>query len=136
MKTSLKDIALYYQGQEFDAGLSLAERMENANKKEESIKKQSKEIFESLWNAFRRGVSFFDLFADIRLLYLSSSGGKVSLTIFLSLSIICPYIISYSCDIKLFMINNERWNRCHITGLHKLLMYFRASPVGVLFLYF
>ena len=67
-----------------------------------------KKIVETIWNAFRRAVSVSDIFTDIRLLYLSSqSANLLGITVVLAISIICPYIISYSCGIKLFFIRHS-----------------------------
>ena len=97
-----------------------------------------KKVAETIWNAFRRTVSVSDIFTDIRLLYLSSqSANLLGVTVVLAISIICPYIISYSCGIKLFFIrHSSNLISLQYKALHKILVYLSISPVGVLYFIF
>ena len=106
-----------------------------------SFKSKGKKIGMSLWNSFRRTTAFADFFTDIRLLYLVSNAGLLPLTVILSLSIICPYIISYSCGVKLLFINqhrnsndsNNNNNSLQYMALKRILWYLGISPVGIFY---
>ena len=114
-----------------------------------SIKEKGKKIFMSIWNSFRRTTAFVDFFTDARLLYLVSNANLLGFTVVLSLSIICPYIVSYSCGVKLLFIN-EHWNNnnnnnnnnstnnsnTQYLALKRILWYLAISPVGVLYFIF
>ena len=120
--------------------------------KEISLSKRSKNSLMAMWIGFRRTVSFVDLFTDAYLLYLVSRIKMMSLTIVLSISIVCPYIVSYSCAIKLFFMNSDRNSNVYdnknnngikdgnknknknIQGLKKLFKYLGISPIGVFYL--
>ena len=111
----------------------------------ESLKSKGKTIGMSLWNSFRRTTAFVDFFTDIRLLYLVSNAQLLPLTVVLSLSIICPYIVSYSCGVKLLFIN-KHWNNrstrsrtdnnnnnLQYLALKRILWYLGISPVGIFY---
>ena len=118
---------------------------------------KSKHVMIAGWNSFRRTISFSDLFTDGYLLYLVSNMQMMLFSILLSISIICPYVVSYSCGIKLFFTNrgggannkshskNVNRNRTRKIGnsgissnkgLKKFLDYLGISPIGVLYFIF
>ena len=92
--------------------------------------KRGKSIIETIWNAFRRTISLFDLFTDMYLLYLVSRAKILAFTVVLCASIICPYIVSYSCGVKLYFINGDLKK---YVGLKKFNVIFGISPMGVLY---
>ena len=99
-----------------------------------SLTKQSKDIIVTIWTLFRKTISFFDVFTDAYLLYLVSRAKLMLFTVILSVSIACPYIISYSCGVKLFFVNRD--GNKQFRGLKKLLEYLGMSPIGVLYFVF
>ena len=99
-----------------------------------SLTKRSKHVIVTIWTLFRRTISFFDIFTDAYLLYLVSRARLMLFTVVLSISIVCPYIISYSCGVKLFFVNRD--GNKEFRGLKKLLEYLGMSPVGVLYFVF
>ena len=104
------------------------------HKKSMSLSKRGKNIAEAIWNAFRRIASSFDIYTDCYLLYLvhlytnPSQSELLPFGVILCISIICPYIASYSCGIKLMAMNNLYKK---YVGLQKLLLYVGLSPIGV-----
>ena len=77
---------------------SISAMIEMENEKMNSFRKRCKKGVETVWNSFRRSISFIDLFTDIRLLYLVSVLDEpiIPFIIVLSVSLVCPYIVSYS----------------------------------------
>ena len=55
-------------------------------------------------NVLFPSLSIIDFITDVGLLYLASEAQILEFTIVLSLSIICLYLLSYSCGVKLFFI--------------------------------
>ena len=122
--------------------------------KNNKFSKRFKKLVQAIWNAFRRSISFIDLFTDCRLLYLigtsniSDSDSKDSILAFVALSMICiacPYIVSYSCGIKLLFIHRDytydiknlrKSNGNSYDGyvaFKKLIVYLTLSPFGVIY---
>ena len=91
-----------------------------------------------LWlgRVFLRSLSMFDLFTDIRLLYLSSESSFLFLTMVLFLSIICPYLLSYSCGIKIFFIQGIYNKNNNMYGFYKFLSYLYLLPIGIMYFVF
>ena len=131
--------------------MSLQSKMKQNYFNENTFAKRSKKVLETIWNAFRRTISLFDLLTDARLLYLVSRAQALLFSVILSVSIISPYIVSYSCGIKLFFINNQyacssssssngkndnKYNKNEYVALKKILMYFGISPFGVFYFIF
>ena len=122
--------------------MSLEKLMLLSNAKYNSFAKKSKKTIEIIWNAFRRSISLLDIITDIRLLYFASKANLLALTVIISLSLICPYIVSYSCGIKLFFINNNNSvnsnsnDGINYIGLKRIFAYFIASPLGVFYFIF
>eukprot|EP01083_Nonionella_stella_P080038 219730_1 len=80
---------------------------------------------------FSRFASLFDLITDGILLYKASSRNVIELTLILSLSIVSPYVLSYSSGIKLFIYRKTFDN---LVGFRNLLLILYLLPTG--FLYF
>eukprot|EP01084_Bolivina_argentea_P174251 301848_1 len=80
-----------------------------------------------------RALALIDMATDINLLYKSQGSNNGPLTICLFLSIVAPYLLQYSCGIKLFTLNRtfER-----LKGLKKLLTVLFLLPFGVFFFIF
>lgn len=76
-----------------------------------------------------RVLSFLDMFTDIVLLLKASASGMLSLTVSLFLSIVAPYLLQYSCGIKLF--TNRRVFQ-NFRGLKSILVVLFLSPFGVM----
>eukprot|EP01083_Nonionella_stella_P294071 999936_1 len=68
---------------------------------------------------FSRFASLFDLITDGILLYKASSRKVIELTLILSLSIVSPYVLSYSSGIKLFIYRKTFDN---LIGFRKLFL--------------
>ena len=125
---------------------SISAMIATEEKKMNSFMARSKKGIQTIWNSFRRSMSFLDLFTDIRLLYLISTSDhdiKTSYIIVLSVSLVCPYIVSYSCGVKLFHINRDNnYDIKNFTqsnsfdgyvALKKIIAYLSLSPIGVLY---
>eukprot|EP01083_Nonionella_stella_P223549 796605_1 len=69
--------------------------------------------------------SLFDLITDGILLYKASTRNVIVLTIILSLSIVSPYILSYSSGIKLFIYRKTFDN---LVGFRKLFLILYLLP--------
>ena len=131
-KYSLNDPLTNLFSQNINIVNELNSLMKNDKKyklKKTSLLKKSKYTIETGWAAFRRSVSFVDLFSDLYLLYLASTNKILPFSVALFLSILCPYIVSYSCGVKMFFINGNYGD--HV-GLKKIIGYLRLSPFGVL----
>ena len=129
---------------EFDIEKMIAQETAKLN----SWKNRLKKIVQSMWNSLRRSLSFVDLFTDLRLLYLVSTSNNpiLDFVIILSVSVVCPYIVSYSCGVKLFFINRD--NNYDVKNLivtnsydgyvafKKVIAYLSLSPIGVLYFLF
>ena len=128
--------------------LSIFAMIQGEQKKMNSFTKRCKKGVQTIWNSFRRSMSFLDLFTDIRLLYLVSIADPpiIPFIIVLSVSLVCPYIVSYSCGVKLFHINRDNnYDIKNFTqsnsfdgyvALKKIVAYLSLSPVGVLYFLF
>ena len=96
--------------------------------------KRVKKTGENVWLGFQRTTAFLDIFTDINLLILASEGGVLPLTIGLFVSLICPYVLSYSCGIKLFFVrHSSNAITDQYTALQKILVYINVLPVGILY---
>ena len=125
--------------------LSISAMIEIQEKKMNSFMKRCKKGIQTIWNSFRRSMSVLDLFTDIRLLYLMSIADDpiLSFIIILSVSLVCPYIVSYSCGVKLFHINRDNnYDIKNFTqtnsfdgyvALKKIIAYLSLSPIGVFY---
>ena len=92
-------------------------------------------------NILTRSLSFFDLVTDIRLLYLSSQSLLLPLTVALFITILLPYILSYSVGIRIHFIHNSMKNDSNTSGeemlgLRILLNYLFILPFGILYYIF
>ena len=104
-------------------------------------------------NMIFRSLSLFDLLTDVRLLYLSSEAQFLPLTVSLFLTILLPYILSYSVGIRIRFIHgidgrNENGMVGHSSvlaanygnnngmGLRALLNYLLILPFGILYYVF
>ena len=82
------------------------------NKEKASLSKKGKNVLEGSWAAFQRIISFSDLFTDGYLLYLVSDYTTdeipelLSFGVVLCISILAPYIVSYSCGVRLFFFKS------------------------------
>eukprot|EP01084_Bolivina_argentea_P112917 201349_1 len=74
-----------------------------------------------------RSFALVDMITDINLLYASSQAQFLFLTVTLFLSIIAPYLLQYSCGIKLFTLRRtfER-----LTGFKRILIALYLLPTG------
>ena len=121
-----------------DSSTKTKDALRIKNNKKEAKKRIEKSI-QCSWNVVRRSASVFDMITDIRLLYLSSESNILALTVGLFLSIICPYVLSYSCGIKLFFIrNSSQYSRIDTdntenSALKKLGTYFHSLPFGIIY---
>ena len=144
--SSYSDLCSKYRSDHGD--YSIIAMIHREHKKMNSFTKRCKKGIQTVWNSFRRSMSFLDLFTDIRLLYLVSIaiGNDPQMLIFvivLSVSLVCPYIVSYSCGIKLFHINRDNnYDIKNLTqsnsfdgyvALKKIIAYLSLSPVGVFY---
>ena len=153
LETNIWESNTYYSRLETELSvdnndLSILQMIANEERKMNSFVKRFKKGIATIWNSFRRSISFIDLFTDLRLLYLVSIGESpiISFIIILSVSLVCPYIVSYSCGIKLFHINrdnnydiknlNESNSFDGYVALKKLVAYLTLSPVGVFYFVF
>ena len=117
-------------------------KSENASMKEK-VKERLKVSFHSSWNAWRRTLSLFDIITDVRLLVLSSQAKILGFTVLLFLSIISPYVLSFSCGIRLFFLSlksgissskaKQHQQRFKYKALEKFVVYFHLSPLGILY---
>ena len=132
-----------------NSDLSIDSMIANQEKKMNSLSRRSKKAVATAWNSFRRSMSFFDLFTDLRLLYLvSTSSGDpiISFIIVLSVSLVCPYFVSYSCGVKLFFINRDNnYDMKNLqksnsydgyVALKKIIAFLSLSPIGVFYYLF
>eukprot|EP01083_Nonionella_stella_P169254 573498_1 len=78
-----------------------------------------------------RFASLFDLITDFILLWKASSRNVIELTLILSLSIVSPYILSYSSGIKLFIYRKTFDN---LVGFRNIFLILYLLPTG--FFYF
>eukprot|EP01083_Nonionella_stella_P158759 517081_1 len=76
---------------------------------------------------FSRFASLFDLITDGILLYKASSNNVIELTLILSLSIVSPYVLSYSSGIKLFIYRKTFDN---LVGFRNLFLILYLLPTG------
>eukprot|EP01083_Nonionella_stella_P294070 999935_1 len=76
---------------------------------------------------FSRFASLFDLITDGILLYKASSRNVIELTLILSLSIVSPYVLSYSSGIKLFIYRKTFDN---LVGFRNLFLILYLLPTG------
>ena len=131
-----------------DTEFAIEKMIAKENDKLNSWKKRLKKIVQTIWNSLRRSISFVDLITDLRLLYLVSTSNDPLLyfVIILSVSVVCPYIVSYSCGVKLFFINRD--NNSDVKNLlltnsydgyvafKKVIAYLSLSPIGVFYFLF
>eukprot|EP01083_Nonionella_stella_P080037 219729_1 len=103
------------------------------NTNQKKLKKGSrwKRFIIQTMTLFSRFASLFDLITDGILLYKASSRKVIVLTLILSLSIVSPYVLSYSSGIKLFIYRKTFDN---LVGFRKLFLILYLLPTG--FLYF
>eukprot|EP01084_Bolivina_argentea_P112918 201351_1 len=80
-----------------------------------------------------RSAAMFDMVTDIILTYQSSRANFLYLTVFLFLSIIAPYLLQYSCGIKLF---TQRRTFEKFSGFTSILVILYLLPTGVLYFMF
>ena len=100
-----------------------------------------------------RSLSLFDVLTDMSLLYLSSEAQFLPLTMSLLLTILLPYILSYSVGIRIRFIHgidgssngsngaveHRNWNVEYddsVMGLRVLLNYLLIMPFGVVYYIF
>ena len=120
-----------------------------SGKKTSNRLKRCKKSIEMSWKVFRRTLSFVDLFTDARLLFLISDDSIENesnnnnlnlsiqiLTVSLFLSVVAPYILSYSCGLKLFFIRQNKNVIKEYVGFKKFLFYFHVSPFAIIFYVF
>ena len=87
---------------------SIEEVIYSQSKKQKCVKGCGKYVEKSILafiNIILRSLSLFDLLTDISLLYLSSEAQFLPLTISLLLTILLPYILSYSVGIRIRFIH-------------------------------
>ena len=100
------------------------------------IKKKLKKCIFSTFSAYFRSLSVFDFITDILLLYKASTKGDnknketLFVCILLFISIVVPYILSYSSGVRLFLF---RKTFSHLEGFLHVLIVFYLSPLGVLY---
>eukprot|EP01083_Nonionella_stella_P115452 342346_1 len=108
------------------------QRNDNTKKKGKHNKRnRCKRFITQTMTMFSRFASLFDLITDGVLLYKASSRKVIELTLILSLSIVSPYVLSYSSGIKLFIYRKTFDN---LIGFRKLFLILYLLPTG--FLYF
>ena len=127
-------------------GLSINSMIADEKKRMNSFTKRCKKGVETIWNSFRRSISLIDLITDLRLLYLVSIANNpiLSFVMVLSVSLVCPYIVSYSCGVKLYFLNHDNNAVKNLTALEshsvgeyvafkKIIAYLGLSPIGVFY---
>ena len=95
----------------------------------------------ALLNILFRSLSFVDLVTDIRLLYLASKSKLIAWTISLFLTIVLPYILSYSVGIRIHFIHGTNTNKNknkndEILGFQYLFSYLLIMPFGIIYYVF
>eukprot|EP01084_Bolivina_argentea_P075783 137345_1 len=76
-------------------------------------------------------IQFLDVFTDAMLLYKASTNGLMIFTMLLSISILSPYILSYSSGIQLFLYN-EIFNKITtLCSFKSLLLFLYLFPSGI-----
>ena len=102
------------------------------------MKKFKKYIF-STFSVYFRSLSVVDFITDIVLLYKASTKGDnknketLFVCILLFISIVVPYILSYSSGVRLFLF---RKTFSHLEGFLHVLIVFYLSPLGVFYFVF
>eukprot|EP01083_Nonionella_stella_P042860 115683_1 len=109
------------------------EHLLKGNKKNSKHKKSNrcKRFVIQTMTMLSRFSSLFDLITDGILLYKASSRNVIQLTLVLSLSIVSPYVLSYSSGIKLFIYRKTFDN---LVGFRNLFLILYLLPTG--FFYF
>eukprot|EP01084_Bolivina_argentea_P215564 365983_1 len=96
-----------------------------------NLKHRGKKMIIESMNVTSRILSILDIYTDSILLYKSTQNQVLLLTLLLFLSIISPYVLSYSSGVKLFIFRKTFDN---LMGLKKILIILYLLPTG--FLYF
>eukprot|EP01083_Nonionella_stella_P222271 793336_1 len=98
------NVAIELGMQETEYGAHLLKSDANSKGKRKLEKKNRyKRFINQTMTMFSRFASLFDLITDCILLWKASSRNVIELTLILTLSIVSPYVLSYSSGIKLFI---------------------------------
>eukprot|EP01084_Bolivina_argentea_P043354 79888_1 len=87
----------------------------------------------ALLDVIARYTALADMVLDIRLLYKSQLSNYLFLTVTLFLSIIAPYLLQYSCGVKLFTLRRTFEK---LSGFKKIFVVLYLLPTGVLYFIF
>eukprot|EP01083_Nonionella_stella_P128720 390097_1 len=129
-KSTAVAIELGKEDTEYNEDVSNVSEAKKKNHKHNKGKRCKRFVTQTM-TMFSRFASLFDLITDAILLYKASSRKVLELTLILSLSIISPYVLSYSSGIKLFIYRKTFDN---LVGFRNLFLILYLLPTG--FLYF
>eukprot|EP01083_Nonionella_stella_P234496 825442_1 len=79
-----------------------------------------------------RGSSMLDVATDVRLLYKSSQNGVIDLTMFLFLTLVAPYILSYSSGVQIFLYR-KTFETVKPFTFKSLLLILYLFPTGIIY---
>eukprot|EP01083_Nonionella_stella_P064687 168852_1 len=129
-KSTAVAIELGKEDTEYNEDVSNVSEAKKKNHKHNKGKRCKRFVTQTM-TMFSRFASLFDLITDAILLYKASSRKVLELTLILSLSIISPYVLSYSSGIKLFIYRKTFDN---LVGFRHLFLILYLLPTG--FFYF
>ena len=121
-----------------DNSTATTDKTENKKKKKKGWKEKWKKRLMYTFNVFLRSLSLTDFVTDIILLYKVTSNGTndkkiLPISIILFLSIVSPYIISYSSGVKLFLFRRTFED---LKGFLQIGIVLYLLPTGVLYFVF
>eukprot|EP01084_Bolivina_argentea_P231860 390910_1 len=120
----------YFDEMEAFEELEMHEEIHKKISTKKRIWKYFKYIVLYTYFIFSKSLSLIDLITDLILLQKAIKYSYIALTVVLFLSILSPYIISYSSGVKLFLF---RRTFDSFRGFEKWLMIFYILPTGILY---
>eukprot|EP01084_Bolivina_argentea_P110314 197016_1 len=119
----------------YDKELQIYETKSIQNKNKKKKKKRGNvclRLIELTFKAVTKGSSLLDAITDILLLITAASNGAILFTMILFITLLAPYILSYSSGVELFLYRKTFQNVEPFT-FKSLLLLFYLLPTGILF---